>query len=182
MKDLLFYTNIIIHYGMLAGIVYSIARPVNRIWPPPKKQSWQYFGTWALFYVAVSLTAVLALLTWDTWIISPEIRYYIGIPASLIGGALACWGIVTLGIENTSGSADGVIDNGPYQFTRNPQYLGDIVLFIGLAIVANSLYVAILLSLQVIIFAITPFSEEVWLQDRYGDEYVKYKNRAPRFL
>jgi len=167
---------------MLAGIVYSIVRPVKRIWPPPQKQSWQFAGTWFLFYAAVLLTATLALLTWDTWLISPEIRYFIGIPASLIGGVFASWGIASLGIKNTSGSVGGFTEKGPYRFTRNPQYLGDITLFLGLAILTNSLYVAISLILQSIIFSITPLAEELWLEEQYGDEYIKYKSRTPRFL
>ena len=182
MIGLLFYTNIFVHFVMLTGVVYSIARPVDSIWPPPKKQSWQYYVAWLMFYMAVCLTAALSLLTWDTWIISPEISFFIGIPAALIGGALASWGIVTLGIENTYGSAGGFVEKGPYRFTRNPQYLGDIILFLGLALVVNSLYAAIPLILQSMIFAATPLTEESWLEERYGDEYLRYKNRTPRFL
>jgi protein-S-isoprenylcysteine O-methyltransferase Ste14 len=182
MTNIFFYTNISVHYAMLVGVIFSIAYPSKRIWPPLKKWSWQYIVTWFLFYAAVTLTIILAFLTWDTWIISSEIRYFIGIPASLIGGVLVSWGIATLGIENTSGSAGGFVEKGPYQFTRNPQYLGDITLFLGLALVANSLYVAILLILQSIIFAITPLTEELWLEEQYGDDYIEYKSRTPRFL
>lgn len=182
MRDLLFHLNIVFHYTMLAGVVYSIAYPAKRIWPPPRKQSWQFLGTWLLFYAAVLITTVLIFLTWNSWIIPPKIRYYIGFPVSLVGGALVSWGIITLGLKNTSGSTGRFIEEGPYRFTRNPQYTGDIILFSGLVLVANSLYVAVPLILQAIIFTITPLTEELWLEEQYGEEYIHYKNRVPRFL
>ena len=155
---------------MLGGVIFSITRPSVRIWPPPKQGSWQHYLAWFLFSTAVTLTVVLALLTLDSWVISPEIRCFIGIPISLIGGLLLSWGIVTLGIENTSGAAGGFIGKGPYRFTRNPQYLGDMALFLGLALLINSLYVAVPLILQSIVFAITPLSEEPWLEEQYDNE------------
>ena len=180
--DIFFYFNILVNYAMLAGVIYSIAYPAKRIWPPSKKWAWRYIATWFLFYATVTLDVILAFLTWDTWSISSEIRLFIGIPISIIGGMLVTWGIFTLGIANTYGSRNGFINNGPYQFTRNPQYFGDIILFIGLSLVANSLYVAIFLLLLAITFCITPLSEESWLYEQYGNEYVKYKSDTSRFL
>jgi len=177
-----FYFNVLVNYAMLAGVIYSIAYPSKRIWPPPKKWAWQYIATWFLFYTTVTLDAILAFLTWDTWSISSEIRLLIGIPISIIGSMLVTWGIFTLGIANTYGVRKGFVNSGPYQFTRNPQYLGDIILFIGLSLVANSLYVAIPLLLLAITFFITPLSEEPWLYEQYGDEYIKYKSNTSRFL
>ena len=182
MIEKLFEINLIVQYLMLSGIVYSIIRPTNRIWPPPKQQSWQFYGTWILFYLGAVLTTILALFTWNTWVISAEIRFFIGVPLALLGGAFVSWGIVSLGIKNTHGSANGFVDQGAYQFTRNPQYLGDIILFIGLSMVANSLYVTIPLLLQAIIFVITPFSEELWLKEQYGNRYTEYRNRTSRFM
>jgi len=56
------------------------------------------------------------------------------------------------------------------------------ILFFGLALLVNSFYVAVQLFFQIIIFALTPFAEEIWLEDRYNDEYLQYKKRVPRFL
>jgi len=182
MIEKLFQVNLIVHYLMLGSIVFSIIQPTSRIWPPPKQQSWQFYGTWILFYSGAVLTTVLALFTWNTWIVSSEIRFLIGVPLALLGGAFVSWGIFSLGIKNTHGTANGFVEHGAYQFTRNPQYLGDIVLFIGLSMVVNSLYVTIPLLLQAIIFVITPFSEELWLKEQYGNKYTEYKNRTSRFL
>ncbi len=40
MTEALFQANLVIHYAMLVGVVFSIARPENRVWPPLKKQLW----------------------------------------------------------------------------------------------------------------------------------------------
>ena len=72
------------------------------------------------------------MLDWNTWVIPYEIRVFIGVPITIIGALLLTWGIVTLGIKNTYGLREGFILSGPYRYTRNLQYLGDMILFIGI--------------------------------------------------
>ena len=45
--------------------------------------------------------------------------------------------MVTVGWKNTSGLKGGFVSDGPYRFTRNPQYVGDIVFFIGVGVIAT---------------------------------------------
>ena len=71
---------------------------------------------------------------------------------------------------------------GPYRFTRNPQYLGNNVLFLGLSIIANSELLWVTHALLALVFIITPLSEEVWLKEQYGEEYERYRRDTPRFL
>jgi protein-S-isoprenylcysteine O-methyltransferase Ste14 len=182
MTNIIFQINLIAHYMLLGAIIFSIIQPKNRIWPSPKQQSWRFYGYWVLFYLSLGLTIFLTFLTWNSWIISPKISFFIGIPLAMLGGSFSIWGIYSLGIVNTHGIKDGFIEFGAYQFTRNPQYLGDIVLIIGLLLIANSIYVAVFLLLEIMMFTIMPFSEEPLLKEQYGDEYIKYKNRTSRFL
>ncbi len=77
---------------------------------------------------------------------------------------------------------DGFISTGPNWFTRNPQYLGDNLFFLGLSIVANSEFLWITHALLALVFIITPLSEEVWLKEQYGDAYDRYRRNTPRFL
>jgi len=92
------------------------------------------------------------------------------------------WGVQTLGTRNTSGLAEGFIKSGPYRFTRNPQYLGDMILFISLSIIANSALVWITHILLILVFAIAPLAEEDWLKVQYGDKYYSYLASTSRFL
>jgi len=182
MIEALFGANLVAHYLLLAGIVLSIARPEYKIWPPATQQSWQFYATWILFYMGAVLTTLTAVFTWDSWLIPDEIRLFIGVPLVLLGGACVLWGIHSLGMRNTHGLAHEFIELGAYQFTRNPQYVGDICLFVGLSLVVNSLYVAIPLLLQSITFTLAPLAEERWLQAQYGNAYSEYKQRISRFL
>lgn len=138
--------------------------------------------TWICFTLAFAISTLLLVLDWNTWVISSNLRFIIGIPATLIGALLVSWGIATLGLQNTSGVKDRFISAGPYTFTRNPQYLADIILFAGLALIANSQYLLIAHLLLMMVFAITPLTEEPWLEEQYGEQYIEYKRRTSRFL
>jgi protein-S-isoprenylcysteine O-methyltransferase Ste14 len=181
-KESIFLADVAINHILLFGVAWSIVLPEKRIWPPPKKWSWQYSTTWGLFYVAFISNALLVVLDWNTWVIPYEIRFLIGIPITVIGALLVTWGIVTLGIKNTYGLRNGFILSGPYCYTRNPQYLGDMILFIGIGLVSNSLYVAVVHLLMIVVFLFTPFTEEVWLEKQYGEEYRNYKKNTARFF
>jgi len=122
------------------------------------------------------------VLDWNSWLFDDPLRLIIGIPLALIGTFLLIWGVRTLGARNTSGLSDGFIREGPYRFTRNPQYLGDMMLFVGLSILANSLVLWVAHILLILVFAITPLAEEDWLKDQYGDVYRSYFEGTSRFL
>jgi len=181
-KEIVFFADIAVHYVLLSGMVWSVAFPKRRIWPPPKKQAWQYIIIWTLFYLAIVLNVSLLVLDWNNWIISKSVRFFVGIPIIVIGTLLWSWGIATLGIKNTSGIKIEFVTIGPYRFTRNPQYLGDVILFVGITTLSNSLYLATVHVLGAMVFLITPLAEEVWLEKQYGEQYIQYKNATPRFL
>lgn len=67
-------------------------------------------------------------------------------------------------------------------FTRNPHYVGDALLAVGLPILTASLLTAIAGLIVAIGFVLLPFAEEPWLEARYGTPYVRYKERVPRFV
>ncbi len=182
LADLLFTADVIILLVLLMGAVWSVALPEKRIWPPPQKRSWQYMLTWACFYLVFLFNAVLLVLDWNSWLFQSEIRLILGIPLALIGALLVSWGGATLGVRNTSGLKEGFVSSGPYRFTRNPQYLGDMVLFVGLSVIANSLYLWITHALIILVFTVVPLAEETWLEEQYGEAYREYKGRISRFL
>ena len=181
-KEIIFFSDVTIHLILLVGVVWSLVFPEKRIWPPPKKGSLQYSATWLLFYIVVVLNILLVVMDWNSWVIPGEIRFIIGIPVTLVGVLFVAWGINCLGIKNTYGLKDGFISSGPYRFTRNPQYLGDTILFIGISLITNSLYVLVVHLLMILVFVIAPLIEEVWLEEQYGEIYSDYKRNTSRFL
>jgi protein-S-isoprenylcysteine O-methyltransferase Ste14 len=182
LKTGIFYTDVFLVLVLLIGAVWSIVKPEQRIWPPPTQRSWQYRLTWICFTLIFIMNAFLFIFDWDSWVFHGPGRFLVGIPIALLGTLLVTWGITTLGTKNTSGLADQFIKTGPYAFTRNPQYLGDNVLFLGLSIIANSELLWITHILLILVFLITPWTEEPWLEAEYGDEYKQYKQSTSRFL
>jgi hypothetical protein len=51
---------------------------------------------------------------------------------------VAWWGCAVLGAKSTIGLAGGLITDGPYRFTRKPQYIGDILIAVGFVLIVNS--------------------------------------------
>ena len=179
---ILFGVAVAILIASLAGAVWSAAVPARRIWPPPGRRSWQYFLTWAGFCAVCGINLLLLLVHWNSWVFQSPLRFVVGIPLALLGGMLAVWGMVTVGWKNTSGLKGGFVSDGPYRFTRNPQYVGDIVFFIGVGVIANSVFLWIAHLLLALVFVVAPLTEEPWLEEQYGNAYREYRGRVPRFL
>lgn len=182
LKISLFFLDVSLLLLLLAGALWSIWKPAHRIWPPPGRHSWQYTLTWLCFIIILMLNAYLFIADWESWNFHGMRRIILGVPIALVGVLLASWGLTTLGAKNTSGLPGRFVAAGPYAFTRNPQYLGDNMLFLGLSFIANSELLWIAHALLILVFLITPWTEEPWLEEQYGQEYVDYKQSTPRFL
>ncbi len=180
--EMIFALDVAVLTLLLVGVVWSVGVPSRRLWPPRVEGSWPHRLTWLFFYLVFGLNALLILLDWNAWALKSNLRLVLGVPVALLGALLVGWGITTLGRRNTSGLSDGFVSSGPYAFTRNPQYLGDMLLFVGLSLIANSLYLWITHLLTILVFAVTPLAEEIWLEEQYGEEYLRYKHRTSRFL
>jgi protein-S-isoprenylcysteine O-methyltransferase Ste14 len=77
---------------------------------------------------------------------------------------------------------DKVITKGLYRFTRNPTYIGIILMQIGLGIACSSwLYLLLTVALMILLNA-NLSAEERYCLYRFGDDYRKYKNTTPRWI
>jgi protein-S-isoprenylcysteine O-methyltransferase Ste14 len=75
-----------------------------------------------------------------------------------------------------------VITKGLYRFTRNPTYIGIILMQIGLGIACSSwLYLLLTVALMILLNA-NLSAEERYCLYRFGDDYQKYKNSTPRWI
>jgi protein-S-isoprenylcysteine O-methyltransferase Ste14 len=153
-----------------------------KLWPTPSAKSWQHYTFWPLFRGGLSLTILYTLIT-AHWPESNEtVRFAIGLACALAGLAFTVYGYFDLGIENTYGADDGLITNGLYRYSRNPQYVASILGFAGGGLANGGTQAIILCGLAILVYVIMPYTEEPWLQEAYGDVYLDYKRRTPRFL
>lgn len=71
---------------------------------------------------------------------------------------------------------------GPYAHTRNPLYLGSILIAFGFALAARSLWIAVALAaLFAVIYIPVIRSEEAFLRSKFPD-YDAYMSRVPRLI
>jgi protein-S-isoprenylcysteine O-methyltransferase Ste14 len=108
-----------------------------------------------------------------------------GVALTLIGELVRLWGVRHIGvISRTRSDRSGpLIDAGPFEYVRNPLYLGNIALWVGFALVARLPWVAAAAAvvLAVEYHAIVRW-EEGLLDNRLGRPYLDYKSRVPRWL
>jgi len=180
-------TNILIAtllaQALLGGsLIVTILVPRFRVWPPPGKGSWQYVFTWGLTFVSFGGNLVLGILDWNSFVLDHWLRFPTGIALIALSLFLVLWAIRTLGTYASQGLGGGLILTGPYRWTRNPQYVADILMLVGFAILSNSVLALITGSLGATWFFLAPFTEEQWLGDQFGEEYDQYAKHVPRFV
>jgi protein-S-isoprenylcysteine O-methyltransferase Ste14 len=167
---------------LLAAVVVSILRPERRIWPPPGKSTWQFHVTFWPVIIGVAAGIALAWLDWNSFVWTADERILVGGVLVALGLGIADWGVRALGRPTSSGLGGPFHESGPYRYSRNPQYVGDILAVIGIAIVANSRLLWIAAAPAILGLALGPFAEEGWLRRTYGEGYEAYARRIPRFV
>ena len=76
-----------------------------------------------------------------------------------------------------------IITTGPYRFSRNPSYVSLTMLYLGIAIAADSVWVlAGLIPTLVVMHYGVILREEQYLENKFGEEYLRYKNTVRRWL
>jgi protein-S-isoprenylcysteine O-methyltransferase Ste14 len=99
------------------------------------------------------------------------------LPLLVLGEALRIW--ASGHIEKTERLATG----GPYAHTRNPLYLGSLLLALGVAVACSSLAVAALAGLYLAAFYPSVIREEAaFLSQKFGADYEAWARAVPIFL
>jgi len=79
--------------------------------------------------------------------------------------------------------ATALVITGPYHITRNPIYVGFVLVYFGLSIVLTSIWVLVLLiPVLMILQRGVVMAEEAYLERKFGDAYRHYTERVPRWL
>jgi len=136
------------------------------------------------------IVLVIVALVVDVPLQSPALVRHqpTGIALIALGIGLSAWGRVTFSrnraeIVPSSDVHSTLVASGPFRFTRNPMYLGIVVIGVGAALVAGTWLMWLV---PIIVFAldqlvIIPF-EERSMERTYGDAYRAYRARVRRWL
>jgi protein-S-isoprenylcysteine O-methyltransferase Ste14 len=75
------------------------------------------------------------------------------------------------------------IANGPYTFSRNPMYVGMLVVLIGEALLLQAPWMLVFIAFLYILFILyIEFDEEPRMIQRFGTSYQDYMKKVPRWL
>jgi protein-S-isoprenylcysteine O-methyltransferase Ste14 len=100
----------------------------------------------------------------------------IGVPLSLLGLALRAWAAGCLAKNQQ------LATGGPYAYTRNPLYIGTLLVAAGLAVAANSIGLAALFAAVFLLVYLPVIQNEEQHLRKIFPEYAAYAGRVPALL
>ena len=130
--------------------------------------------------------AVPLLLVWS--VAGGRPFQWIALVPLLAGGALLIWSVRAFHVVGKGTLApwrppQRLVSAGPYRFSRNPMYVGVLLVLFGWALGFRSMplliygaAVAIALHLRVV------YGEERWLARTHRDAWTRYRGRVPRWI
>lgn len=167
---------------LLAAFGWSIAFPKRRIWPPKQATTSIKLRVWLATVSIFAATLVLGIANWNSFDWPVFVRWGIG-PTLMVAGNVVVWmGVRKIGLGATSGEAAELKTDGLYRYSRNPQYVADMAILVGWAVLSASGWAAFIAAFGVLVLAAAPFAEEPWLEDTYGADYRTYKAKVRRYL
>ncbi len=103
--------------------------------------------------------------------------------AIVLGGAVAAVGLGVRGLASGFVRKDAQLTiSGPYAYTRNPLYLGSMIIAIGFAIAARNWWIVVGMAIIfVAIYLPVILHEEAYLRSQFP-EFDDYTRRVPRLV
>ena len=97
------------------------------------------------------------------------------------GILLGAWAVRAAGNVDVESPSE-LVTTGPFAFSRNPMYVAWTALYVGIALVVNTVWLFILLPVVLVVTHVTVRREERSLESEFGDDYRDYRNDVRRYL
>ncbi len=137
----------------------------------------------ALIIVLQILAAIYTPLPKTWW---TTLLHFVGIIMYFCGFILAFWARNTMqqswGVPGVHDKKQNkLVTSGPFTFSRNPIYLGFLLLYFGYAAAILSWLIILRIPLAMYFYR-SAKKEEINLEKIFGNEYTEYKKRVPLFI
>ncbi len=112
---------------------------------------------------------------------------WLGVPLILAAGLIVASAFRALGRARTAFDVrqptTTIVTDGPFRYSRNPMYLSLTLLYMGLAVLINSLWILLLILpvLSVIQNGVVK-REEQYLERKFGEAYLRYRAQVRRWI
>ena len=139
-----------------------------------------------LFFRLRSLTALPFILILIYFARPTFTSALIGAVPLILGECLRLWAVGYAGgatRSRTLGTASDLVTTGPYAHVRNPLYLGNLLLSLGVCVIANVYWMVIVLLVGYFAQYLPIIaSEEAYLREFCGLTYQTYYATVPKFI
>lgn len=119
--------------------------------------------------------------------VAPVALQYFGLFLTFIGFLLGIGAFIEFRKLRTTldphGSAKQLVTSGIYRFTRNPIYLGFLLMVVGLPLNSGLIWGIILAPLYIMLMTrLVIEREEAYLEKKFKDQYTGYRSRVRRWV
>jgi protein-S-isoprenylcysteine O-methyltransferase Ste14 len=117
----------------------------------------------------------------------PMILRYVGLLLAFVGFLLGISAVLEFRKAHTTldphGSVKQVVTSGIYRFTRNPIYLGFLLLLIGVSVNSGFYWGIVFAPFFILVMnRLVIQKEEAYLEKKFGKAYTSYTSRVRRWL
>lgn len=182
METTLVFVGLGVAAATLGSILWSIAYPDRRIWPPQQYTAITPILVWVPTFSLFGILIELGVLGWGDLAFPSWLRFGLGIPLIIIGNVVVWSEVAHFGVPQTGGAKGTLRTAGMYRYSRNPQYMADIAIVSGWVILTAAPLALTVGTLAILVLVAAPFSEEPWLQEQYGSEFEDYRASTRRFF
>jgi len=113
---------------------------------------------------------------------------FIGFILLLIGETIRIWAVSHAGgaTRTRNVGAPSLCSSGPYAHSRNPLYVGNMLMYIGIVLIAgvpNGFFMVMVTTVFFLIqYTLIISLEEETLRGKFGDSYIRYVKSVPRLI
>ena len=138
---------------------------------PTKREKIIFVIHHLIFLASCVYTIFLPLKLGTFWV-------YAGLLVYLLGVLISFWGL--LNFQTTP--LDKPVTNGIYRISRNPMYIGNLTINVGISMICLSWLFLLIAIIQIIIEYDLVISEEKTCLTQYGDVYREYMKKTLRWI
>lgn len=147
-------------------------------WSLPRGSCWgNAVASWPVIARRIRVPSGFVLTAVYLWLAQPDAR------SLTLGALFIIAGLVIRGVASGYlNKNEQLATAGPYAHTRNPLYVGSLVMAVGFTVAARSLWIAlILIAMFVGIYLPVIRAEETYLAQHFP-EFAEYARQVPRFI
>ncbi len=140
-----------------------------------------------LIYLAFLLMGLAMDYVRPVAVLPASVQYIAGFAIIALSGVIAISAVLQFQRARTSFSAfepaTHLVTGGPYRLSRNPGYVALSLLYVGIGVAADNLWIVAGLVPTLVFMHYGVISrEERYLERRFGEEYLRYKASVRRWV